>query len=40
MVLSDLLERSVDTNRELAAAYERARIAGLACEFAYNALIN
>ncbi|PYG79830.1 MULTISPECIES: DUF2514 domain-containing protein [unclassified Pseudomonas] len=40
MVLSDLLERSVATNRELAQAYDRARIAGLACEASYNALIN
>ncbi|MFV3402888.1 DUF2514 domain-containing protein [Pseudomonas sp. NY15463] len=39
MVLSDLLRRSVETNRELAAAYDHARIAGLACEGAYNALI-
>lgn len=38
MVLSDLLERSVDTNRELAAAYDRARIAGLACESSYEGL--
>lgn len=39
MVLSELLDRSVDTNRELAAAYDRARIAGLACERSYDALI-
>jgi hypothetical protein len=39
MVLSDLLDRSVATNRELAQAYDRARIAGLACEASYNALI-
>lgn len=38
MVLSDLLERSVTTNRELAAAYDRARIAGLACERSYGEL--
>ena len=38
MVLSDLLARSVDTNRELAAAYDEARIAGLACEAGYSAL--
>jgi len=38
MVLSDLLERSVATNAELAAAYDRARIAGLACERSYDAL--
>ena len=40
MVLSDLLERSVATNRELAKAYDHARIAGLACEAAYNSLTN
>lgn len=39
MVLSDLLNRSVETNRELAAAFDRARIAGLACEKSYNALV-
>ncbi|WP_425272604.1 DUF2514 domain-containing protein [Pseudomonas sichuanensis] len=39
MVLSDLLERAVDTNRELAAAYDRARIAGLTCEGSYTALV-
>ena len=39
MVLSDLLSRSVETNRELAQAYDLARIAGLACEASYNALI-
>ena len=39
MVLSDLLDRSVATNRDLAKAYDRARIAGLACEASYNALI-
>lgn len=38
MVLSELLERSVATNTELAAAYDRARIAGLACERNYDAL--
>lgn len=38
MVLSDLLARSVDTNRDLAAAYDRARVAGLACETAYRVL--
>ncbi|MEX5322767.1 MULTISPECIES: DUF2514 family protein [Pseudomonas] len=32
MVLSDLLDRSVATNRDLAQAYDRARIAGMACE--------
>lgn len=30
MVLCDLLNRSVETNRELAAAFDRARVAGLA----------
>ncbi|MDU9394300.1 DUF2514 domain-containing protein [Pseudomonas sp. zfem002] len=40
MVLSELLERSVDTNRELAAAYDSARIAGLACETSYNSVMN
>ncbi|MEN8639573.1 DUF2514 domain-containing protein [Pseudomonas sichuanensis] len=40
MVLSDLLERSVDANRELAKAYDRAKIAGLACEASYTALMN
>lgn len=39
MVLSELLDRSVDTNRELAKVYDRARIAGLACERSYGALI-
>lgn len=39
MVLSDLLDRSVATNRDLAKAYDLARIAGLACEASYNALI-
>ncbi|AZL74513.1 DUF2514 domain-containing protein [Pseudomonas oryziphila] len=38
MVLSDLLERAVDTNRELAAAYDRARIAGQQCESEHDAL--
>ncbi|WP_082420970.1 DUF2514 domain-containing protein [Pseudomonas sp. NBRC 111142] len=32
MVLSGLLDRSVETNRELAAAYDKARIAGEQCE--------
>ncbi|WP_369992192.1 DUF2514 domain-containing protein [Pseudomonas xanthosomatis] len=40
MVLSDLLARSVDTNRELAAAYDSARVAGLACEASYLILVN
>lgn len=39
MVLSDLLNRSVETNRELAAAYDRARVAGLACEASYDGLV-
>lgn len=38
MVLSDLLDRSVATNRDLAKAYDRARIAGLACEASYEAI--
>ena len=38
MVLSDLLSRSVATNRELAQAYDRARIAGRQCEREYDAL--
>lgn len=36
MVLSELLGRSIETNRELAAAYDRARIAGLTCEMSYD----
>ena len=32
MVLSELLDRSFETNRELAQAYDRARVAGLTCE--------
>ncbi|QNL89270.1 DUF2514 domain-containing protein [Pseudomonas putida] len=36
MVLSELLERSVDTNRELAKAYDQARIAGHQCEQEYD----
>ncbi len=39
MVLSDLLDRSVETNRELAAAFDRARVAGVACEASYNSLV-
>ncbi|MEN5236593.1 MULTISPECIES: DUF2514 domain-containing protein [Pseudomonas] len=39
MVLSDLLDRSVDTNRELAKAYDRARIAGQQCEREHNVLV-
>ncbi|MCO7515684.1 DUF2514 domain-containing protein [Pseudomonas guariconensis] len=38
MVLSDLLARADERAGELAKAYDRARIAGLACEAAYNAL--
>ncbi|MEE1919608.1 DUF2514 domain-containing protein [Pseudomonas asiatica] len=40
MVLSDLLNRSVATNRELAQAYDRARIAGKQCEQEYEALLS
>ncbi|TRZ60067.1 DUF2514 domain-containing protein [Pseudomonas alloputida] len=39
MVLSDLLERSVATNRELAQAYDRARIAGEQCAREHDALV-
>lgn len=39
MVLSDLLDRSVATNRELAQAYDRALIAGQQCGREYDALI-
>ncbi|MCH7302060.1 DUF2514 domain-containing protein [Pseudomonas capeferrum] len=39
MVLSDLLDRSVATNRELAQAYDRARIAGEQCSREHDALI-
>lgn len=38
MVLADLFGRADQTAGELAAAYDRARIAGLACERTYNAL--
>ncbi|MBK5002957.1 DUF2514 domain-containing protein [Pseudomonas sp. S31] len=38
MVLSDLLTRADERAGELAQAYDRARIAGLTCEAAYNAL--
>ncbi|OCT30047.1 DUF2514 domain-containing protein [Pseudomonas putida] len=38
MVLSDLLARADDRAGELAAAYDKARIAGLACEASYNGL--
>lgn len=37
MVLSDLLDRSVATNRELAKAYDRAKIAGQQCELEHDA---
>lgn len=40
MVLSDLLARADARAGDLAKAYDRARIAGLACEATYNALIN
>ncbi|MFK3724004.1 DUF2514 domain-containing protein [Pseudomonas monteilii] len=40
MVLSDLLARADDRAEELAKAYDRARIAGLACEASYTALTN
>ncbi|WP_252088750.1 DUF2514 domain-containing protein [Pseudomonas sp. MWU13-3659] len=39
MVLSDLLSRADARAGELAAAFDRARVAGLACEASYNALI-
>ncbi|MCF1250366.1 DUF2514 domain-containing protein [Pseudomonas putida] len=39
MVLSDLLRRSVDTNRELAEALDRAKIAGQQCEREYDAMM-
>ena len=39
MVLSELLARADKRAGELAKAYDRARIAGLACEASYNALI-
>nr|WP_275679145.1 MULTISPECIES: DUF2514 domain-containing protein [Pseudomonas] len=38
MVLSDLLSRADARAGELAAAFDRARIAGLACEQAYGSL--
>jgi hypothetical protein len=38
MVLSDLLARADDRAGELAKAYDRARIAGLACEANYKVL--
>ena len=36
MVLSDLLQRADKRAGELAAAYDKARIAGLACERSYD----
>ena len=36
MVLSDLLQRADKRTGELAAAYDRARIAGQACELSYE----
>lgn len=38
MVLSDLFQRADKRAGELAVAYDRARIAGLACERSYRAL--
>ena len=38
MVLSDLFQRADQRAGELAAAYDRARIAGLACERGYENL--
>lgn len=38
MVLSDLLQRADKRAGQLAAAYDRARIAGLTCERSYGAL--
>lgn len=40
MVLSDLLARADERAGELAKAYDRARVAGLACEASYTALTN
>ncbi|MCS4312922.1 hypothetical protein M2397_003225 [Pseudomonas sp. BIGb0381] len=40
MVLSDLLRRADQRAGELAVAYDRARIAGLACEATYSILLN
>ncbi|MHA6160299.1 DUF2514 family protein [Pseudomonas sichuanensis] len=39
MVLSDLLGRSVNTNRELAKAYDLAQMAGYQCKREHNALV-
>jgi hypothetical protein len=38
MVLSELLDRCVGQRQELAGAFDRARIAGLACEASYDGL--
>lgn len=38
MVLADVLARADEAAGELAAAYDRARVAGVACEQAYQAL--
>ena len=38
MVLSDLLQRADKRAGELAAAYDRARIAGLTCERSYDGI--
>ncbi|QXQ16604.1 DUF2514 family protein [Pseudomonas tolaasii] len=38
MVLSDLLQRADKRAGELAAAYDRAKIAGLSCEHAYRVI--
>ena len=38
MVLSDLLQRADKRAGELAAAYDKARIAGLACERSYDSI--
>lgn len=40
MALFDLLARANQRAEELAKAYDRARIAGLACETSYTALAN
>ena len=39
MVLADLLSRADERAGELAAAYDRARASGLACERAYQSLV-
>lgn len=39
LVLADVLRRSDERSGQLAAAYDRARAAGLACERAYDALV-